>query len=864
MPSDLSSLNSELDRLRGSGLVLPRHSGRAAQAYAEAYDNARALGRAADNDLRQASVRLGRPISGANYDSPEVQDILRHNASMTRAMGESRSISKRGGGGMQRISSRSQAREASNMTHYGGTSVGGDVFNAVPRFYDPLEYWDISGLPWNVEDEGHRHKLHKWLRLYYATHYLVPILVDIFTRFPLVGMELESKDPLLKDFYEDLFFNQLNYGDFLVSLGREFWVVGEAYPLASFDDDLGVWEREELINPEDIVVEHFPMLDSTQLKIKPPDYLKRIAQTKNPAREWRILESQYEDLLPYLQRGENIPVSPVLLKQVANKLTDWDNHGTPILLRGLRTLLHEEKLLASQDAIAERLYSPLILAKLGIMDMGDGMPPFIPGPEELDMVRDDLDIALASDFRVMVHHFGLEITNVFGREQMPRLGDDFDRIEKRLMQLFGVNPSLLSAGSGGQPYASSALQAEFLNQILRTFQNTLKNHYRDRALVVAQAQGHYDYEKKGDKRIPIYETIVHYDEEGNKTFEEVPKPLIPELTFQTLDLRDEATERQFLQSLRAIGVPIPDDHMLVGISWRGKDMVEDYNKELMTKTIAQQRAKMQTYIALSAQGLPIPQDLRAEVETVLQSGPGAQQMAAGGPGGVTPGVSGPGEPPAGGPGNGVVMPPAPAGLGPGGIGGTPPGGGPPAAGPMQPGPAGTVPEVSNERRPGLTYNTSRDLKDRNRTRVHTTVAFPSALNKMASEDGYDEEYGVPFEDFLADTHNTEYDYNALNELSEEQIEEARKDWPNHTARYRAEVAQEIWTRFASQLTDNGESDIIVEPVNEIHLGRNQELRVVDGEERIVEKRARKRVEVEYPEGKRYSIIDPDAEQLPEE
>jgi hypothetical protein len=136
----------------------------------------------------------------------------------------------------------------------------------------------------------------------------------------------------------------------------------------------------------------------------------------------------------------------VLLKQVANKQTSWDDHGTPILLRGLRTLIHEEKLLASQDAIAERLYSPLILAKLGIVDLGDGQPPWVPGPEELDEFRDDMDLALSSDFRLLVHHVGLEIENVFGREQMPRLGEDFDRIERRLMQIFGVNPSLLSAG----------------------------------------------------------------------------------------------------------------------------------------------------------------------------------------------------------------------------------------------------------------------------------------------------------------------------------------------------------------------------------------------------------------------------------
>jgi hypothetical protein len=856
MATDLNPLNAELRKLRENGLVLPRHSGRALSSYGDTYESARDFYRAGSDDLRRIEAKVGRPVTADNYDSPDVQQIINSNRAHIRDFAQRRPRM----GDNVRMSSRGELRQKSREQHYGSvSSIGGDVVNAVPRFYDPLEYWDISGLPWNVEDEGHRHKLHKWLRLYYATHYLVPILVDIFTRFPLVGMELTHKDPQLVQFYEDLFFDQLDYPEFLVSLGREFWVVGEAYPLGSFDEDLGVWEREELINPEDIVVENFPMLDSTQLKIKPPDYLKRIVQTRNPAREYRILQSQYEDLIPYLQRGENIPVSPVLIRQVANKLTDWDNHGTPILLRGLRTLLHEEKLLASQDAIAERLYSPLILAKLGIMDMGDHMPPFIPGAEELDSVRDDLDVALASDFRVMVHHFGLDITNVFGREQMPRLGDDFDRIEKRLMQLFGVNPSLLSAGSGGQPYASSALQAEFLNQILRTFQNVLKRHYRERALVVAEAQGHYEYEKKGDKRIPVFETVVKFDEEGNKSFEEVPKLTVPDMEFQTLDLRDEATERQFLQDLRAIGVPIPDDKMLVGVSWKGKDMVEDYNKELMEKTIAQQRAKMQTYIALSAMGLPIPQDLRAEVETVLQAGPGAPSGSgapimggpAGGPpgagGGLVPGVTGPG----GGPGP-IVMPPAP------------PGGGPPATAPMQPGPAGTVPQVSNERRPGLTYNTSTKPKDRNRRRIHTKIARPSALHDMILElgdDVYSEEYGVPFEDFLADQEGVEYDYNKLHELNESQLEEARHDWPSHAAAYRTAIANEIAWRFAAQLTESEEDDTLADS-EDFTLGYNQELQNEGSKDvRILEKRAKKRIVVDLPKAKKYSIIDPEAEPL---
>lgn len=866
----MATLNAELEGLRRKGLVLPRHSGRAAQSAREGYDAYRQLQELGSQDLERASMKLGRTISTDNYDSPEVQNILRENQALSRAMGSNRGLRN---GGMQRTAGQRRAHQDSlwggpMQRTASGSSIGGDVYNAIPRFYDPLEYWDLSGLPWNVADEGHRHKLHKWLRLYYATHYLVPILVDIFTRFPLVGMELESKDPYIRDFYEDLFFNQLDYGEFLVSLGREFWVVGEAFPLGSFDEDLGVWEREELLNPEDIVIENFPMLGSQQLKIRPPDYLKKLAQTKQPAKEYRLLEMNFPDLIPYLLKGEHIPVSSVLLRQIGNKLNDWDDHGTPILLRGLRTLLHEEKLLASQDAIAERLYSPMILAKLGIQDMGDGMPPFIPGPEELDMVRDQFDIALSSDFRLMVHHFGLEVTSVFGREQMPRLGDDFDRVEKRLMQVFGVNPSLLSAGSGGQPYASSALQAEFLNQILKTFQNTLIKHFRERAMVVAEAQGHVDYEVKGNRRLPVYETIVQWDKDGNKQLIEVPKLLIPDLKFQTLDLRDEATERQFLQSLRQLGVPIPDADLMVGIHWDIKDKIKTYNEELKEKTIAQQQAKMDTYLALTAKGLPVPQDLRSEVESVLQAGPPAGSPMGGagmGAGGLTPGVSGPGEAPPGaaeGGGEGIVMPSPPPGLG-AGPGSAPPGGGPPPASPMAAGPRGNVPEVSNERRPGLTYNTHRVART-------TGSVFEEFLNDHLVKEGkitYDP-LGLPFQDYVvsADVDLENADRETLDRLYEE--------WPKHQARFQQAVAQEISSSYEAlqqELEDdrlNKEASVSTVEEAPFVLKRNQELKtgtMPDGEkegEWILEKKAKKRTQIHLSEGKsRYSIVDPEAEPL---
>ncbi len=719
-------LQDEVARLRNRGVALPRNPRMAAQAANDMGN----MSRYAESQLGLGYNGLSKTVTDADYrrgsNDAGVRDIIQSNMQMTRAMGQARTAARKQSG-----------------------SMGGDTMAAIPRFYDPLEYWDITGLPWNVANEGHRHKLHKWLRLYYATHYLIPILVDIFTRFPLVGMELESKDSQLKSFYEDLFIGQLDYPEFMVHLGREFWCVGEAFPLGSFDEGLGVWEREELLIPENVVIENFSLLGTQQLKVACPEDLKKLVQTKSPPREWRMLELNYPELIPYLKKGEPFPVADTMLKQVANKLTPFDDHGTPILLRGLRTLLHEEKLQASQEAIAERLYSPLILAKAGIVDFGDGQPPWIPGPDELDAIRDDFDIALASDFRLIVHNVGLEVSNVFGREQMPRLGDDFDRIERRLMQVFGVNPSLLSAGANSQPYASSALQAEFLNQILKTFQNRLKQHFRERALVVAEAQGHYEYERKGQTRIPVMEHVVELNEDGSKRIVEKPKLLIPDMTFASLDLRDEATERQFLQTLRTMGVPIPDDKLMVGIPWDLADMDADYNEELKRKTIAQQQAKFDTYTALRAKGLPIPADLKAEVESVLAADPAAGAGGAGAAGGMggpppgggmgAPGGGPPTGPGGGGPGGGIVMPPPPGGmgLGPGGAGGTPPGGGAPPAGPNGP-TRGTVPEVSNERRPGLSYNTSVTAGDDSAI-LEDESEFTLSRNQELLDEGTDNE-----------------------------------------------------------------------------------------------------------------------------
>ena len=586
--------------------------------------------------------------------------------------------------GERRARNRQQDRMLQRMGSFAGMSMGGDVLAAIPRYYSPEEYFVQSQIPYKIQDDRQRIELYKWLDLFYRTHTLIPILVDIFTRFPLVGMELDCEDDDLTEFYEQVFFDDLDYEQFLVDLGREYWTLGESWPLGHFSESLGVWEEEELLDPALIEVKKFPIIGTQQFYLLPPPDLAEIAKRRQPEPLYHLLRENHEDLIPFLLSGKPIPVSDVLLKQVAFKASRRDLHGTPLLLRCLRQLIHEEKLMASQDAIAERLYSPLLLVKLGVQDMGPNRGPWIPGPDAVASLRNDLDIALASDMRLMVHHFGIEVQNVWGREQMPRLDMDFDRIERKLMQTFGVNPNLLAGGASAQPYASSALQAEFLNQILRTYQRYLKRHYESRASIVAEAQEHYAYEKRGQTRIPIMEEVIRYDDEGNEYIEERKKLMYPDLKMKVLDLRDEATQRQFLQVLKQAGVPVPDTDLAMGMGYDFTEALAKMEEELIQKTVAQQDAKVKTYDILSARGLPIPPDLQAEIEGQGQGMQGAAPGAGAG-GSLDMGGDIPGG------GDSIPMPQPPGG----GMGGP---GMPPAMGPYGPG-RGMVPEQSFERSP---------------------------------------------------------------------------------------------------------------------------------------------------------------------
>lgn len=512
----------------------------------------------------------------------------------------------------RRANSKTASVTKTAMTPGGGRG-GSDIAFATGRPRDPFFYWKQNNLPYDTADTEELKRIRQFCRLLYQTHPIIGPAIDIFTKYPLQGAELTCKDEQITQFYTDLFFTEegLNYDEFLLDFGREYWTVGEAWPFASFNEVLGIWESEELLNPDDIEVERSPFLKDPRFLIRLPKTIRDLISTRTPLFEYQKLMENYPELINFGNENDLMPVSNVLLRQYKFKADTFNKRGVPLLMRAMRSVVQEEMLNSAMDAIADRLYTPLILARLGASatDLGTNVP-WIPTPDDLADFEEALDGALAADFRVIVHNFGVTMESVFGREAMPDLGPDFDRIESRILQAFGLSQTMLNGASSGETYAADALNRDLVSQLLTTFQDLVKSHTRQRMLVVAEAQEHYDYEVRNGKRFVKMEEILEVDEEtGEQRVVEQPKLLVPDMHFKTMNLRDEEGERQFLEALRQSGVPISIKTRMSNLPIDLQEEIEVSKQEQVDIAVAEQETRREIYLALAAKGLPIPMDL---------------------------------------------------------------------------------------------------------------------------------------------------------------------------------------------------------------------------------------------------------------
>lgn len=534
----------------------------------------------------EQALRLGRHLGQAETDEGDLQE-------------------------MRQARLRKANRHRTSMLNKSSAYTGNtDLSLAWDRPRDLEFYYQQSGLPWDFTKPEELIRLRHLCRHIYRSHPVMGSALDIYSTWPLVGMAYQSKDEKITDFYSELFLDRLNYEEFLPQVLMEYFLVGEAFPMGYFNEELGIWESDELVNPDDVFVEKSMFIAEPELSIRLPSRVRQILVSRQPVAQYQALVTNYPQLKNYSENSV-IPVSNVLMKHLKFGGDTFAPRGISILNRAMRALMQEEMLNAARDSIADRLSTPLILAKIGATagDLGT-QDPWIPGPAEIDNFEASLNAALAADFRIMTTHFAVQIESVFGKESMPNFDSDFDNFTDRQLQAFGMSKTMLSGSDSGQTYAADALNRDLVSQLLGKAQRKIRKFCRARAEVVAEAREHYDYEMRNGIRYPIMEEVLVVDDEtGEQKIVEQPKLLVPDLILRTMNLKSEQDERTFIEALRSAGVPISQSRRVQGLDLDLGDEIERTAQEQVDQAVQAQLVRKRTYEKLRDANLPIPEDL---------------------------------------------------------------------------------------------------------------------------------------------------------------------------------------------------------------------------------------------------------------
>jgi hypothetical protein len=290
--------------------------------------------------------------------------------------------------------------------------------------------------------------------------------------------------------------------------------------------------------------------------------------------------------------------------------------GTPFILRCWQVLKLESRMLDAMTATADRLYAPFLHFKMGAT-LPDGTP-WIPDDNTLARLRANINMAFMADFRALVTNSTVDGKNLFPGERMSNFQQDLTMFDKRKFMAFGLTDAIFDPNT--QNYASTAVSLKMVTQLMETYQKDIIRFVKKRMLKVAEAHQHYEVDKEGT---PITEKHRVWDEETQEyVLLDVPKLLVPDVSFETVNFDNEDERRKLLLDLRNQGLPIPNSQIAIGLDFKVEETAEEYKLDRIRDELRDAEVHMAIIEASKDQGLPIPP---ATVDYIKRGIPPASQ-----------------------------------------------------------------------------------------------------------------------------------------------------------------------------------------------------------------------------------------------
>ncbi len=396
------------------------------------------------------------------------------------------------------VGGRSRMAAAAGSGSMGG--AGGGISLVGPEIRNPLLNVVNFFLPQNYK------VLNQWIRYYDTFNELIGNCIDAHAEYPISQYHFEGiDDPSILRAYEEMD-EEINGFQFLLSGSREYELIGEFYPFAHWNEDEEMFDKITILNPDYVVINeaYLSYANAIQIELEPDEDLRRIVQSSDP-RDMEL--RQYIDplVIRSVEAGENIPIDPFSVAQIARKGSPYDPRGKSIILRAMKTLLYDDKLIEAQYAVADDLITPKQIWKLG-----DPQNGYMPNEEDLDDFRQLLVESAHDPLSSIVTHYALQLDIPGYNGKILPIVPERQYNEERILTALYTNKAVLK-GEGPAFSAGPQVAFEYLQGRYMAKRAKLVKYMRDKIYTpFALARGFWKEGKGGEKELILPD--FHWDE----------------------------------------------------------------------------------------------------------------------------------------------------------------------------------------------------------------------------------------------------------------------------------------------------------------------------------------------------------------
>lgn len=345
-----------------------------------------------------------------------------------------------------------------------------------------------------------RATINAWCRSFFALNPFVHNAISLHSTYPISKLNIKCANKDIEKFFNDMA-KEIDLMNVCVQIAQEYFLLGEAFPYAELDENLGKWSRIHIQNPDFMIVKRTVVGSEPIIMLRPDENLKNIIKS-NKASDQEQRKQIPQSIIEAVRRGENIPLDNFNVSQLARRISPYEIRGTGLPVCIFRQLMLFDLLRESKFAQADGMINPTTVVKIGSAD-------YKPTYEALEQWRATFEAAQSNkDFKIFTHE-GVDIQRIGFGSGIFDISGDITQLVKEIYVGLQVPPVLMDGGAD-TTYANGGVALDVLRGRYMTFRNMLSDWLQNKIFApIAKIQGFYNY-AGGEKQLIIPEVDWNY------------------------------------------------------------------------------------------------------------------------------------------------------------------------------------------------------------------------------------------------------------------------------------------------------------------------------------------------------------------